>query len=48
MAGAAKIVIAEVDEVVTPGALAPESIVTPGILVDMLVVKGDSYYASRT
>jgi acetate CoA/acetoacetate CoA-transferase alpha subunit len=48
MAGAAKIVIAEVDEVVAPGALAPESIVTPGILVDMLVVKGDSYYASRT
>ena len=48
MAGAADIVIAEVDAVVDVGELAPDEIVTQGILVDMLVVKGDSYYASRT
>ncbi len=48
MATAGKIVIAEVDVVVDAGELDPNQIVTQGILVDMLVVKGGSYYASRT
>jgi acetate CoA/acetoacetate CoA-transferase alpha subunit len=48
MATAADLVIAEVDEIVSPGGLDAENIVTPGILVDILVMKGDSYYASRT
>lgn len=48
MATAADIVIAEVDSVVDIGELDPDAIVTQGILVDMLVVKGGSYYASRT
>ena len=48
MATAADIVIAEVDAVVDVGELDPNHIVTQGILVDMLVVKGGSYYASRT
>jgi 3-oxoacid CoA-transferase A subunit len=38
MATAARIVIAEVDEVVETGALDPETIVTPGIYVDRVVV----------
>lgn len=48
MAAAGDVVIAEVDEIVEPGALDPDMIVTQGILIDMLVVKGDSYYAART
>ncbi len=48
MATAADIVIAEVDSIVDVGELDPNDIVTPGILVDMLVIKGGSYYASRT
>lgn len=48
MAAAAGLVFAEVDEIVEPGDLDPDCIVTPGILVDALVLKGDSYYASRT
>lgn len=48
MATAARIVIAEVDEVVNVGELDPDNITTQGILVDMLVLKGDSVYASRT
>ena len=48
MAAAADLVIAEVDEILSPGGLDAEDIVTPGILVDILVMKGDSYYASRT
>lgn len=48
MATAADIVIAEVDSVVDVGGLNPDEIVTQGILVDLLVVKGGSYYASRT
>jgi acetate CoA/acetoacetate CoA-transferase alpha subunit len=48
MATAGKIVIAEVDSVVDVGEIDPNHIVTQGILVDMLVVKGGSYYASRT
>lgn len=41
MAAAADICIAEVDEIVEPGALSPEEIVTPFIYVDVLVKKGD-------
>ncbi len=48
MAGAAKIVIAEVDEIVNVGCLDPERIETQGILIDILVLKGDSIYAART
>jgi acetate CoA/acetoacetate CoA-transferase alpha subunit len=48
MATAADLVFAEVDEIVEAGDLDPDCIVTPGILVDALVLKGDSYYASRT
>ena len=42
MATAAKITVAEVDEIVDVGELNPETIVTPGIFVDR-VVKGDKY-----
>ena len=48
MATAADLVIAEVDYIVDPGELDPNNIVTPGLLVDILVVKGDNYYAART
>lgn len=48
MATAADLVIAEVDTVVEQGELDPNEIVTPGIVVNILVLKGDSYYASRT
>jgi acetate CoA/acetoacetate CoA-transferase alpha subunit len=48
MATAGKIVIAEVDAVLEAGAIDPNDVVTPGILVDILVLKGDSYYAART
>ena len=44
----ADLVIAEVDSIVEVGELDPNNIVTPGILVDILVVKGDNYYAART
>jgi len=39
MAGASRITIAEVDEVVELGELSPEIIVTPGIYVDRVVVR---------
>ena len=42
IAGAAKITIAEVEEIVPDGALDPDSIHTPGILVSR-VVKGEYY-----
>ena len=48
MATAADLVIAEVDAIVPAGELDANEIVTPGILVDILVLKGDGYYASRT
>lgn len=48
MATAADLVIAEVDSIVEIGELNPDTVVTPGILVDFLVVKGDNYYAART
>jgi 3-oxoacid CoA-transferase A subunit len=43
MATAADVVVAEVDEIVEPGELDPEIIVTPGIFVDRVVKigKGD-------
>lgn len=40
MAMAARVTIVEVDEVVEPGLLDPEAVVTPGIFVDRLVVVG--------
>jgi acyl CoA:acetate/3-ketoacid CoA transferase alpha subunit len=40
MAAAARVTIAQVEEVVEAGALDPELIVTPGIFVDRLVVSG--------
>jgi 3-oxoacid CoA-transferase len=46
MAMAAKITIAEVDEIVQPGELGPESINTPGIFVDR-VVKSTSKQATN-
>ena len=39
MAMAAKVTIAEVDEIVEPGELRPEEIVTPGIFVDRIYVR---------
>ncbi|NFO15359.1 CoA transferase subunit A [Clostridium botulinum] len=42
MALAADLVIAEVDEIVEVGKISPESVGTPGILVD-IVVQGDSF-----
>ncbi|MBN1074457.1 CoA transferase subunit A [Clostridium botulinum] len=42
MALAADLVIAEVDEIVEVGEISPESVGTPGILVD-IVVQGDSF-----
>lgn len=48
MATAAKTVIAEVDEVLPIGAIEPNSVMTPGIFIDALVLKGDVEYASRT
>lgn len=48
MATAAKKVIVEVDEVLPLGGIAPEDVVTPGIFIDAIVLKGDGEYASRT
>ena len=48
MSTAADITIVEVDSIVDVGELDPDHIVTQGILIDMLVVKGESYYAART
>ena len=48
MATAAKIVVAEVDEIKPLGAIAPDEVVTPGIFVDALVIKKEGGYASRT
>ncbi|MBU3183052.1 CoA transferase subunit A [Clostridium psychrophilum] len=46
MALAADLVIAEVDQIVEAGEIAPDSVGTPGILVD-IIVKGDSLEARR-
>jgi 3-oxoacid CoA-transferase A subunit len=40
MAMAAKVTIAEVDEVVDAGVMDPESVVTPGIFIDRIVASG--------
>ena len=48
IATAADIVIAEVDSISEIGDLEPDMVVTPGIFIDALVLKGDSFYASRT
>ncbi len=48
MAAAAKIVIAEADEIVPIGGIAPDDVATPGIFIDALVIKKDGKYASRT
>jgi len=48
MATAAELVIAEVDVICERGEIDPNDVVTPGILVDILVLRGDSYYAART
>ena len=42
MATAAKVTIAEVEELVSPGELEPDQIVTPGIYVKR-IVKGEKY-----
>ena len=47
IATAADYVIAEVDEIVEIGAIDPEMVITPGIFIDALVLKGDNPYASR-
>ena len=43
MATAAKITIVEVDEIVEPGSLDPEEVVTPGIFVDRIVKRPDDF-----
>jgi 3-oxoacid CoA-transferase A subunit len=43
MAGAAKVTIAEVDEVVDLGELGPEEIVTPAVYVDRVVARPSEY-----
>ena len=40
--------IAEVDAVLPVGSIDPDDVVTPGVFVDALVLKGDGFYASRT
>ena len=39
MAGAARVTIAEVDQIVDLGDLDPEGIVTPGVFVDRVVLR---------
>ncbi|MCE5201775.1 MAG: 3-oxoacid CoA-transferase subunit A [Synergistaceae bacterium] len=48
IAMAADIVIAEVDEVLPIGEIDPNNVVTPGIFINSLVLKGDDPYAART
>ena len=40
MATAAEVTIAQVDEIVAPGMLDPELVITPGIFVDRIVIAG--------
>ncbi|NLD04934.1 MAG: branched-chain amino acid dehydrogenase, partial [Synergistaceae bacterium] len=42
------IVIAEVDEILPIGDIDPNNVVTPGIFIDALVLKGGNTYAART
>ena len=37
MAPAARVTVVEVDEIVEPGTLTPEQIVTPGVYIDRIV-----------
>lgn len=48
MATAADIVIAEVDEIVPIGAIDPNNVVTPGIFIDAILLRGENTYAART
>jgi len=43
MAAASRITVVEVDEIVEPGDLSPEQIVTPGIYVDRIVRRPDGF-----
>ncbi len=43
MAPAARVTIVEVDEVVAPGILAPEQIITPGIYIDRIVIRPSDF-----
>ena len=43
MAAAARVTIVEVDEIVEPGKLGPEEIVTPGVYVDRIVQRPDGF-----
>ena len=45
MATTAKITVVEVDEIVEPGQLGPEEIVTPGLFVDRIVVRPADFSA---
>jgi acetate CoA/acetoacetate CoA-transferase alpha subunit len=44
MAMAADTVIVEAEHLVEPGTIAPENVVTPGILVDYIVVREENYH----
>ena len=43
MAPAAQITVVEVDEIVEPGQLDPEEIVTPGVFVQRIVKRPDGF-----
>jgi 3-oxoacid CoA-transferase subunit A len=43
MATAGKITVAEVEHLVKPGELEPDSIITPGVFVHRIVEVGDAY-----
>ena len=45
MATTAKVTVVEVDEIVEPGGLGPEQIVTPGLFVDRIVVRPPDFSA---
>ncbi len=45
MATTAKVTVVEVDEIVEPGQLGPEEIVTPGLFVDRIVVRPPDFSA---
>ena len=45
MATTAKVTVVEVDEIVEPGQLGPEEIVTPGLFVDRIVVRPSDFSA---
>ena len=45
MATTAKVTVVEVDEIVEPGQLGPEEIITPGLFVDRIVVRPSDFSA---